>query len=143
MLSTLRRYSEKLILPLAILIGPAMLYPSFYLVTFVKDSLSGDRVISYHFLYISKKEIWSIFWSDWAASLFVLYLLVVPQILLSLALRAGKKIPISWSLSITGLLSGSLVSFFYFGSQFLDVLLISSLIFTLPAAWIISSCVRD
>ena len=120
-----------------------MLYPCFYLVTFVKDSLNGDRVIAYHFLYISKKEIWGIFWSDWAASLFLLYVLVVPQILLSLALRARNEIPINWSLSLMGLFSGSLVSFIYFGSQFLDVLLISSLIFTLPAAWTISSCVRD
>ena len=125
---------------MAISLGPALLYPCFYIVLLAADTLLGDRILLDHLMNVSKRDIWDLFWSDWAAALLASYVLLLPVLLAALTIR--HRFGTNLWLSLPGLaLAGSLlVSISVFSGGHLMVLFAAALLFSLPATWILSKC---
>ena len=125
---------------MAVCLGPAFLYPCLYIVQLATDTLLGDQVILDHLLNVSKRDIWGLFWSDWASALVASYVLLLPILLAALAIRHRFGTSLWLSLPGLALAGGLLVSITVFSGSYLVVLVAAALLFSLPATWILSKC---
>lgn len=139
-LDSLTRKQRIVATALAVGIAPLFLYPCFYVVVLGADTVFGDRIIVDHLVNVSKRDIWDLFWSDWASSIVPSFVFVIPTLVAALALNHYRKISL-WALLPGLALATSLaVSMIVLSGNYIAVVLATALLFSLPVTWILSKC---
>jgi hypothetical protein len=117
--------------------GPLAFFPVFYAMTMVGDTLLGDRLILDHFIHVSKRDIWDMFWSDWISALLASYAFVLPLLVLAIAAKQKWRVNLVLALPSAGLLAAAMISFIFFAGSNLPILVATVVLFFVPMSWIL------
>ena len=123
----------------ALLIGSAFLYPVYFAIILANDSVFGDRVIITQLVHFSQREVWHLFWSDWQASLPAAYGICLPTLLFALFAQRLIGYSIFLTLPLIAVAVSLAISFIVFGDYSVQLTAIA-LLYSVPAAWIITKC---
>jgi len=120
--------------------GPLFVYPCLYVVMLTADSVFGDRLILDHMIFVSRRDIWDLFWADWAAALLPSFVLALPVLIAALAIhhRTGRSFWIL--LPGLALTAGLIVSIAVFAGAHMMEIFAATILFSFPATWILSKC---
>lgn len=119
--------------------APLFLYPCLYAVLLADDTLFGDRLIL-DLLSVSKRNIWDLFWEDWAAALPLSYVVVLPTLSAALFVhrRTGRSL---WMLlPALALVASLVVTIAIFSGEHMMVISATAIVFSIPATWVLSRC---
>lgn len=124
----------------AALVLPTLLYPCFYLSSLVFDTLLGERQMLRRTLVNSPREMWSLFQADWLAALPFCFALCAPLVIVVKWLSARRAGGRWWIAPVLFGITAAIVSFALLRGEYLQILLLTALFWTLPVNGVLSRC---
>ncbi len=135
-----RKTSSNTAVTALMLLSPPLLYPVFYLVCLIQDTVLGDRLIIDHLRYVARRDLLELFLRDWAAALPVSYLVAVPVLGLAVLIVRRGIAGVCTSLAVPSLAVAAMLSATVLDINALPVLATSAAVFILLPCWVLSRC---
>lgn len=122
----------------AIVIGPLLFFPCFFVASASIDTFFGEQTIVDHAIFVSKRDIWNQFWQDWAMALVPSYLVLTPLLAAASALRS--KVSIWLTLPVAAIVAAIVAALFAPPGLPIVLSLAIAILYFVPATWILSKC---
>jgi len=122
------------------LLSPLLLYPVFYLVCLIQDTVFGDRLIVDHLRYVGRRDLLELFLRDWAAALPLSYLVTVPVLVLAVLIVRRGIAGVCTALAVPSLAVAAILAATVLGINALPVLATSAAVFILLPCRVLSRC---